>query len=497
MISVRDVALSFGGQVLFEKASWQINDGDRFALVGPNGSGKSTLFRMILGEIEPDRGKVQVKKGITLGYLPQENAPLSERTVLAETLAESDSEDGRLVAQAKAILMGLGFKVADFEKPLRELSGGWAMRVAMARLLLREPDVLLLDEPTNHLDLWSLLWFRDYLLEYRGTVVVISHDRAFINRICRAVVSIQESDLKIYDGDYEYFVEQRAAERNRLESSYRLEQKKIAQMQEFINRNRARLSTAKRAQSMIKRLEKLERIELPQQAKYVDIQLPQPVRSGKEVITLKNLHKSYGKVPVFRGLNFMVQRGFRMALVGPNGAGKSTLLKILAGVLSFEGGERSLGYNVTVGYHSQHRAETLDPERTVLDEAMAGDKQNLPQLVRNVLGSFLFSGDTVFKKVKVLSGGEKSRLSLVKILLNPPNFLLLDEPTTHLDMESVEALLAALKAYEGSLAFISHDEHFINTLVQQVVYLNEGSVTVYPGNFELFQWRLRGKELQR
>ncbi|MEK7766762.1 MAG: ABC-F family ATP-binding cassette domain-containing protein, partial [bacterium] len=464
MISLRNVSLAFGGQELFDGASLQINEGDRLALVGPNGAGKSTIFKLILGELEPDRGAIQVKKGLTLGHLPQENAPVSDQPVLAAALAGSDPDDARLAAQAKAILMGLGFRIADFGKPVRTLSGGWAMRVAMARLLLQAPDLLLLDEPTNHLDLWSLLWFRDYLTEYRGTILLISHDRAFINTICHAVVSVQDRELQRYEGDYEHFVRERATEIGHLESAKRAQDGKMAQMQEFIDRNRARLSTARRAQSMMKRLEKVERIELPPEPKTLSMRLPQPPPSGKEVMKLKGLSKSYGHVAVYRGLDFAVRRGDRRAFVGPNGAGKSTLLKSLAGVLPFESGERVVGHNVVVGYHAQHREGTMDPKRTVLEEAMSTGRNLPPEFVRTVLGSFLFSEDAVFKQVKVLSGGEKSRLSLVKVLLDPPNFLLLDEPTTHLDITSVASLVAALSDYEGTLAFISHDLHFINTL---------------------------------
>jgi len=489
MISVRDISLSYGGQALFENASLQINDGDRFALVGPNGSGKSTLFRLILGEVEPDRGRVEMKRGTVIGYLPQENAPVSDKTVLESALDGFHSPDDRLKARAKAVLMGLGFKVADFTRPMRELSGGWAMRTALARLLVRDPDILLLDEPTNHLDLYSLLWFRNYLLEYRGTVVVISHDRVFINTVCRKIVSVQEHVLRVYHGDYDHFSREREEEKRRLEASYRTQQAEIGRMKEFIDRNRARLSTARRAQSMMKRLDRVERIEIPPDPKLVKIKLPQPARGGKEVMRLAGVCKSYGKLSVYHNLDFSVPRGASMALVGPNGAGKSTLLKILAGVLPFESGERKPGHNLTIGYHSQHRAETMDESRTVLDEATAGSREKAPEFVRTVLGSFLFPGDDVFKKVKVLSGGEKSRLSLVKILLDPPNYLLLDEPTTHLDMDSVQALINALAKFEGTMAFISHDVHFINSLAKQVVHVDRGRITVYPGNFELFQWR--------
>jgi len=489
MIAIRNIHLAYGEQVLYDNASLQINEGDRFALVGPNGAGKSSLFKILLGENEPDKGVVQIKRGLSIGYLAQETAPATDRSVLDECLSLWEHPDGRLTAKAKSVLMGLSFKVSDFDRPVSALSGGWAMRVAMARLLVQEPDLLLLDEPTNHLDLESLLWFQDYLIGYPGTIVLISHDRSFINAICHSIVSVQERSLRVYPGDYESFVAMRAGELVRLEAAYQQQQAEIAEMEDFVARNRARASTASRAQNMLKRLERLERVEMPESVRRLTIKLPQPPRSGKDVLTLKNIDKSYGAIPVYKGLNFAMQRGMKSAFVGPNGAGKSTLLKMLAGVLPFEGGERIVGHNVNVGYHSQHRLETMDPRRTVYEEAQGAAKDLSEQSIRTVLGSFLFPGDAVYKKVQVLSGGEKSRLSLVKILLEPPNALFLDEPTTHLDITAVEALITALKAYEGTLAFISHDLFFVNALAEHVVHVDKGQVAIYPGNYELFAWR--------
>jgi ATP-binding cassette subfamily F protein 3 len=432
---------------------------------------------------------VEIKRGVRVGYLPQENAPVSEKSVLETALEGQDPHDNRVEAKAKSILAGLGFRQKDFDRPLKELSGGWAMRVAMARLLVEEPDMLLLDEPTNHLDLWSLLWFRDYLVSYPGTIFVISHDRDFINTVCYSIVSVQEHGLKVYNGNYEYFVAEYAEEKRRREAAFRLQQAKLGQMEDFVARNRARLSTAKRAQSMMKKIEKVELIELPPEAGRLKVRLPQPPRSGKEVVQLKKLGKSYGDTVVYQDLDFTVQRGWKMAFVGPNGAGKSTLLKILAGVLPFDSGEMIPGHNVVIGYHSQHRIGSMNAESSVLEEAMAGSREKSQEVVRTLLGSFLFPGDAVFKKIRYLSGGEKSRLSLLKFLLDPPSFLLLDEPTTHLDMDAVSSLIDALKGYEGTLAFISHDLHFINSLAEHVVHIEGGKVDVYPGNFELYQWR--------
>ncbi|HNW45444.1 MAG TPA: ABC-F family ATP-binding cassette domain-containing protein, partial [Elusimicrobiales bacterium] len=381
MITLRNIHKSFSSQVLFEDASLQINEGERFALVGPNGAGKSTLFKMMLRAEEADEGEIQFKKGVVVGYLPQENPPSSGRTVIEETLDGVEDYDGRIEAEGKAILMGLGFKVADFTRRVNTLSGGWAMRVAMGKLLLKKPDLLLLDEPTNHLDLDSLLWLEQYLQAYQGAIFVISHDRDFINKICNAIVSLQDHTLRVYHGDYENFLAQRQAEKEKIYSAWRLQQEEIAQMEDFIARNRARVSTAARVQSMIKRLDKLERIELVQEVKTVKMRFPQPNRTGTNVLELKNISKVYNipdhePIRVYEGFDFQLQRGQKMAFVGHNGAGKSTLLKMLAGVIEPDSGERKLGLNVKTGYFSQHRDGILDPRKTVLQEAMDNDRMN-------------------------------------------------------------------------------------------------------------------------
>ena len=494
MITLRNVYKSFSSQVLFEEASLQINEGERFALVGPNGAGKSTLFKMMLRTEEADDGEIQFKKGVVVGYLPQENAPTSERSVIEETLDGVEDYDGRIEAEGKSILMGLGFKVTDFDRKVNTLSGGWAMRVAMGKLLLKKPDLLLLDEPTNHLDLDSLIWLEEYLGRYQGAIFVISHDRDFINKICNAIVSLQDKTLRVYHGNYENFLAQRQSEKEKIYSAWRLQQEDIAQMEDFIARNRARVSTAARVQSMIKRLDKLERIELIQEVKTVKMRFPQPNRTGTNVLELRNVSKIYNvpdrePIRVYEGFDFQLQRGQKMAFVGHNGAGKSTLLKMLAGVIEPDSGERVLGLNVKTGYFSQHREGILDPRKTVLQEAMDNDRMNPELAVRTVLGTFLFPGDNVYKKTEVLSGGEKSRLMLVKLLMDPPNVILMDEPTTHLDMASVDALVAALKEFEGTLCFISHDIYFINALADSVVHIEQGKTTVYPGNYDYFRYR--------
>jgi ATP-binding cassette subfamily F protein 3 len=489
VITLREVHKSFGGQGLFEGASLQINSGDRYALVGPNGAGKSTLFKMLLGLETPDSGELQIKRGTVVGYLPQENPPVSDRTVVEEALSDFEEPDGRLVARAKAVLAGLGFNDAGLQKPVNTLSGGWAMRVALAKLLLKQPDLLLLDEPTNHLDIDSLFWFQKYLKYYPGAVFLISHERAFINEVCKSIVSVQDKSLKVYRGDYEFFVREREAENERIVSQWKQQQTEIAAMEDFIARNRARVSTANRAQSMIKRLEKMEKIQLPASARAVKIRFPQPRRTGVRVLQLKNVNKSYGDVQVYKDLNFELERGWRMAFVGHNGAGKSTLLKILGGIIPFDSGELVPGLDVKVGYFSQHREGQLRPGRTVFQEALDNDRMNPELMVRTVLGSFLFTGDSVHKKTDVLSGGEKSRLQLAKLLLDPPNVLLLDEPTTHLDMSSVDALIDALKDFEGTICCISHDLYFLNAIADHVVHVDGGKVTLYPGNYEYFKSR--------
>ncbi len=499
MITLRNICKSFTSQVLFEDASLQLNDGDRFVLVGPNGAGKSTLFKMLLGQEECDEGEISFKKGAVIGYLPQENPPVSDESIISSVLDGAEDFDGRLAAEGKSILMGLGFKVKDFDRPINTLSGGLAMRAALAKLLLKKPDLLLLDEPTNHLDLESLKWLEDYLQHYQGAVFSISHDRDFINKTSKAIVALQEHKLKIYYGDYEHYLKQRDDEKAKLLSAWKRQQEEIAQMEDFIARNRVRASTASRVQSMIKRLEKIERIELPAESKTVKMHFPQPMRTATKVLELKGVSKIYpieGHEPlkVYENFDFVLERGQKMVFVGHNGAGKSTLLKMLAGAIPPDTGDRILGLNVKTGYFSQHHTDMLDARKTVLQEAMDNDRMNPELMVRTVLGAFLFHGDDVYKPVSVLSGGEKSRLMLVKLLLDPPNVLLMDEPTTHLDMASADALISALKDFEGTICFISHDVYFINAIADSVVHVENGKTTVYPGNYDYFLYRMRQAE---
>jgi ATP-binding cassette subfamily F protein 3 len=508
MLSISGVTKSFAGRVLFENASVQVNRGDRIGLVGPNGAGKTTLFSLILKLDEPDEGSVSLQRGTSLGFLPQESAPAGDETVLdlatgrSATHAEIDpedpdadfSEDYEAMSRepkAKRILAGLGFRETDYDKPARTFSGGWVMRAHLARLLVLEPDLLMLDEPTNHLDLEALRWFQEYLRAYPGAFFVISHDREFLNTLCNTIIEIRHKRLWRYTGNYDKYLEQRAAQQEQHRLAYENQQREIAHLQEFIDRFRAKASKAAQAQERIKQLARMVRIEPPEaDAPVVHFSFPQPERSGQHVMRLRGIHQAYGEEPnlkwVYRGLDFEIERDQRLVLVGPNGAGKSTLLKILAGIVPFQQGERVPGHNVRVGYFAQYRTEMLDEKRTVLAEAQAHAKNANEEYVRTVLGAFLFRGDAVFKNVGVLSGGEKSRLALVKLLLDPPNLLLMDEPTTHLDIPSIDALIGALRSFTGTLVFISHDVYFIRALSEQVLHVEAGRTTFYPGNYQYF-----------
>ncbi|HZF02452.1 MAG TPA: ABC-F family ATP-binding cassette domain-containing protein [Methylomirabilota bacterium] len=523
MLTLSDISKAYGGRTLFDEATLQVNREDRIGLVGPNGAGKTTLFSIILGNGSADSGKVIKERNVVFGYLPQESAPVGDETVmeLATAIspefvklrrlilawdsdhhvepshAEEIHDDAhnrfhelggyQLDAKAKQILSGLGFREKDFDRPARELSGGWVMRAHLARLLVQEPDLLLLDEPTNHLDLEALLWFQEYLTTYPGAIIVISHDREFLNHIVSGIVEIRSSKLNRYRGNYDEFLVQRAAAEEQLLAAYKNQQKEIERLQLFADRFRAKASKASQAQSKLKQIERMDKIEAPtNDESKIGFRFPQPLRSGHKVITLENIHQAYGENVVYRGMEFKAERGQRTVLVGPNGAGKSTLLKILAGVLVPQSGVRTLGHNVKAGYYSQYRVDMLQASRTVFEEAMDTPSRITEQFVRTLLGSFLFRGDDVFKKVSVLSGGEKSRLALVKLLLDPPNLLLMDEPTTHLDMASIDALVYALGQFEGTLVFISHDVYFIRALANHVVHVNAGQLTHYPGGYQYY-----------
>jgi ATP-binding cassette subfamily F protein 3 len=497
MLTISQVTKAFSGKILFSDVSFQVNRGNRVGLIGPNGAGKSTLFSLILGQDSADEGTIALQKSARVGYLPQESAPTGKETILELALfggpaSASDADtvnelDHQREAKAKRILSGLAFPERDFSRPASEFSGGWNIRAHLARLLVAEPDLLLLDEPTNHLDLQSVGWLQNYLRDYTGAIILVSHDRAFLNAIVKKIVEFDRGELLHYQGDYDAYLAQRTARRDQQLAAFKNQRREIAKLQTFIDRFGAKNTKASQAQSKRKQIERMERIESPEpEMASVHFRFPQPVRSGARVMVLKELAHAYGDQFVYRGLNLMIERGQRTVLVGPNGAGKSTLLKLLAGVLPVQQGERIVGYNVELGYFSQHRAEMFDLSRTVLAEA--SDIANPPgeQMVRSILGAFLFRGDDVFKPVAVLSGGEKSRLALAKLLLAPPNLLLMDEPTTHLDMRSIEALIGALRQYEGTLLFISHDAYFIRQLATSVFQVRDGRVILFPGDYDYY-----------
>jgi len=488
MLQLANISKSFAGRVLFRDVSFQINRGERIGLVGPNGAGKSTLFSIILGDQGPDDGKVTMERGITFGFLPQESAPAGDETVLELATMHADEHSGwEVEPKARRILKGLAFRDSDLDRPARALSGGWIMRAHLARLLVQQPDLLLLDEPTNHLDLESLLWFQDYLKSYPGAILMISHDREFLNALIGRVVEIAWQRLHFYNGNYDAYLREKEARAEQHRQAYENQQKEIEKLQDFADRFRAKASKAAQAQSKLKQIERMEKIEAPlETAKTVHFRFPQPPRSGQRVMALKSVDFAYGDLVVYKDLEIEVERGQRTVLVGPNGAGKSTMLKIMAGILSPQSGTRTPGHNVRAGYFAQNRTEMFQLKRTVLEEAMDVENRQPEQFVRNLLGSFLFSGDDVLKPVAVLSGGEKSRLALCKLLLDPPNFLLLDEPTTHLDMASIEALISALSGFEGTLVFISHDVHFIRKVATTVLHISAGAITPYAGDYQYY-----------
>jgi len=523
MLTVAGLSKSYGGRVLFDDVSLTLQSGERVGLVGPNGAGKSTLLKIILGQESPDAGEVTFIRGTRFGYLPQESEPAGNETVLEIAVPHDHEHDGQFVAKAKQILANLSFKQTDFLRPARELSGGWVMRAHLARLLVQEPDVLMLDEPTNHLDLETLLWFQEYLRNYPGAILLISHDREFLNQLCTHVAELRASRVLRYTGNYDEYLEQRAATEATMVATAKAQQREIDRMQLFVDRFRAKNTKAAQAQSKLKQIERLKEdmVGTPDRpGPTVGFRFPQPQRSGHRVITLEKIKFGYGVAAtprrsganatpssrgsgdeaspplscdgasqpplIYENLNFEAERGQRIVLVGPNGAGKSTLLKLLADVLQPQSGVRKLGHNAKSGYFAQHRAAMLNPKHTVLQEALDTPQRVTEQAVRNVLGSFLFRGDDVFKPVSVLSGGEKSRLALVKLLLNPPNLLLMDEPTTHLDLASVDALIEALQPYEGTLIFISHDVHFIRVLANHVVRVENGHLRHFTGGYQYY-----------
>ncbi len=522
MIALDAISKGFGGRPLLREASWRIGRGERIGLVGPNGAGKTTLCRILAGVEPPDAGRVHRDTGVSVGYLPQEVGGHAAGTVLAEALSgfedvwqlEAELErladlmadpaaseavterygeiqhrfealgGYRLEAQAKVILGGLGFAADDVHRPLAEFSGGWRMRAALARLLLLAPDLLLLDEPTNHLDIESLQWLEGFLSSYEGSVVVVSHDRYFLNRMVTSIAEVTDGGVTLYEGDYDHFLVEREARQALLEARARNQAKRVAEIERFVERFRYQATKARQVQSRVKMLDKLERIEVGRAARRIRFTFPQPPRTGRLVGRLVGIHKAYGPTVVYAGADFEVERGQRVALVGVNGAGKSTLLKILAGVLPIDGGERTLGTHVGVHYYAQHQLDALEPSCTVLEELERADPSASLERLRTILGSFLFSGDDVDKRVAVLSGGEKARVALAKMLVRPAALLCLDEPTNHLDLASKEVLEDALANFTGTIVFISHDRYFINRMASHVVEVEHGRLHVHIGSYD-------------
>jgi ATP-binding cassette subfamily F protein 3 len=534
MIQLSAAGKRYGHKLLFEGADWLITNRDRVGLVGANGTGKSTLLK-ILAEMETlDYGSLSAAKGISFGYLPQDGLALEGQTVFAECMSvfsklramEQEMEDltGRMSeldhasseysqvaeryqriehefrtrdgyaieAKVGSVLMGLGFQKNDWQRQTEEFSGGWQMRIALAKLLLQQPNLLLLDEPTNHLDLEARNWLEEYLTSYPYTFILISHDRYFLDVTVNKIVEIWNKRIHFYPGNYEKYLAQKTQRQEQLDAAYRNQRERIEQLEMFINRFRYQATKAKQVQSRIKELEKMERIELPEEEKTIHFSFPQPKASGRIVAEFAGVAKAYGEKEVFRDVSFMIERGDRIALVGVNGAGKSTLIKLLANEEDLTQGEYKLGHNVQADYFAQDQYKELDQDSRILDDLGRVSPQSRETELRSLLGCFLFSGEDVFKRIGVLSGGERNRYALLRMLLHPANFLLLDEPTNHLDMRAKDVLLEALSKYTGTVVFVSHDRYFIDNLATRVFEIGEGRVEVYPGNYEDYRWRKEG-----
>ena len=542
MIQLSGAGKRFGHKLLFENTDWLITPRDRIGLVGANGTGKSTLMKVLAGLDTLDYGSLIVAKGTTAGYLPQDGLSLSGRSVFAECMAvftelhamekeletlthriseldhqsseyadvadryhslehEFRTRDGYSIeAEVGRVLMGLGFRKEDWDRQTDEFSGGWQMRLALAKLLLQKPNLLLLDEPTNHLDLEARNWLEEYVHNYPHAVVLISHDRYFLDVTVDKIAEIWNKKFWFYTGNYDKFLTQKTQRNEQLQAAYKNQRDRIEQLEVFINRFRYQATKAKQVQSRIKELEKIERIEVPPEEKTIHFSFPQPKPSGRIVAEFAGVAKTYpakagtksGEKEVFRDVSFLIEKGDRIALVGVNGAGKSTLIKLLAGTEQPTGGEFKLGYNVDADYFAQDQYKELDAEARLIDDLGAASPRSTQTELRSLLGCFLFSEDDVFKRIEVLSGGERGRYALLRLLLHPANFLLLDEPTNHLDLRAKDVLLEALMEYNGTVVFVSHDRYFIDRLATRVFEIGDGKVEVYPGNYEDYLWRKQG-----
>ena len=530
MISFANINKQYGKQLVFVEASFQLNPGEKVGLVGPNGSGKTTLFRMIVGEEEPDEGSVSVPKKMTIGYFRQDVEEMQGRSVLDEAIAGSGRvgdlhhelealqhamEDPAqtahmdrtlarfgevqeeyehlggytLEAQAREVLHGLGFADDQIDGDVGALSGGWKMRVALARVLLGRPDVLLMDEPTNHLDLESIIWLEQFLKSYPGALLMTSHDREFMNRLVSKIAEIDAGEIVVYSGNYDFYERERNIREANQQAAFARQQSMLAKEQRFIDRFRTHAAKAAQVQSRIKALDKIEKIELPKRRQVVKFEFRTPPRSGDQVAVMENLHKRYGPRVIYDGFDLTIRRGERWAVMGRNGAGKTTLLKMIAGASEPDSGTVRLGASLSIGYFAQQSLDVLDPDLTVIEQLQMDFPQDGLGSLRTLAGAFQFSGEDVDKKIRSLSGGEKSRLAMARLLYNPPNFLVLDEPTNHLDLATKEMLVDALKDFEGTMIFVSHDRMFLRGLGSRVLELGGESgrdrdPRVYPGSYD-------------
>jgi ATPase subunit of ABC transporter with duplicated ATPase domains len=529
MISFSNINKQYGRQLVFVEASFQLNPGEKVGLVGPNGSGKTTLFRMVVGEEAPDEGEVSVPRRTTIGYFRQDVEEMKGRSVLDEAIAGSGRvgdlhhelealhhrlEDPAqaanmdrilerfgevqeeyehlggytLEAQAREVLHGLGFKDDQVDGDVGALSGGWKMRVALARVLLGRPDVLLMDEPTNHLDLESIIWLEQFLKDYPGALLMTSHDREFMNRIVSRIAEIDGGEIIVYSGNYDFYERERAIRETNQQAAFARQQAMLAKEQRFIDRFRTHAAKAAQVQSRIKALDKIEKLELPKRRQVVKFEFRVPPRSGDQVAVIEDLHKSYGPRVIYDGFNLTIRRGERWAVMGRNGAGKTTLLKMIAGAAAPDRGRVQLGASLQMGYFAQQSLDVLDPDLTIIEQLQKDFPQDGLGSLRTLAGAFQFTGEDVDKKIRALSGGEKSRLAMARMLYNPPNFLVLDEPTNHLDLATKEMLVDALKDFEGTMVFVSHDRMFLRGLGTRVLELGgesgtERSPVVYPGSY--------------